>query len=145
MFMGRLVKDPDDTIIYGRAVGIRHETGRDDAAPEDIQLRDWKKKWPHYVRVHHAEFIAGTLANGISLKELTASLGANAFASTQRNARSGTGNTDPRRAYMQQPAVQLPSEGMAWLDDQLEITYRQFGRLALALLDELDWPAGTRA
>jgi hypothetical protein len=145
MFMGRLVKDPDDTLIYGRAVGIRHEPVRDDATPEDIQLRDWKEKWPHYVRVHHAEFIDGPLANGISLKELTTALGADAFASTQRNARSGKGNTDPRKAYMQQAAVQLSTEGMAWLDDQLEIAYRQFGRQAPALLDELDWPAGTRA
>lgn len=145
MFMGRLVKDPDDTMIYGRAVGIRHEPGRDDATPEDIQLRDWKRKWPHYVRVHHAEFIAGTLDNGISLKELTSALGADAFASTQRNARAGTGNTDPRRAYMQQAAVRLSPEGMAWLDDRFEIAYQQIGKLAQAELQALDWPRVTEA
>ena len=145
MFMGRLVKDPGDTMIYGRAVGIRHKPGRDDATPEDIRLRGWKKKWPHYVRVHHAEFIAGTLANGISLRELTTALGANAFASTQRNARAGTGNTDPRRAYMQQAAVQLSAQGMAWLDERLERAYQQFGRLPPARLERLDWPAGSGA
>ena len=145
MFMGRLVKDPVDTMIYGRAVGIRHKPGRDDATPKDIQLRGWKAKWPYYVRVHHAEFIAGTLANGVSLKELTTVLGADAFASTQRNARAGAGNIDPRRAYMQQAAVQLSLQGMAWLDEKLERAYRQFGRLAPALLEELDWPADSRA
>ena len=69
------------------------------APPEDIARRRWKEKWPRYIRVHHAEFVAGTMANGISLNELMDTLGSDSFASTQRNATRGTGNTDPRRAY----------------------------------------------
>lgn len=70
LFMGRLVGNPNDTIIYGRAIGLKHVEGRDEASPEDIEQRTWKKLWPVYVRVHHAEFIEGTLANGIRLSDL---------------------------------------------------------------------------
>lgn len=141
IFMGRLVKEPNDVLIFGRAVAIHHEPGRDDATAADIRDRPWKVRWPHYVRVHHAEFIAGNMANGVSLNELMDSLDANSFASTQRNA--GTGNTDPRRAYMQQPAVKLSRQGAAWLSEQLERAYDKYGRLAPAIMDGLDWPSPT--
>jgi len=85
MFMGILAKQPDDILIHGRAVGMCHEPGRDDAGAEDLAIRPWKVRWPHYVRVHHAEFVAGTLANGVSLAELMNVLGSDAFAVTQRS------------------------------------------------------------
>ena len=141
MFMGRLVREPDDILIYGRAVGVSHEPGRDDATSEDIRVRDWKAKWPHYVRVHHAEFVAGSLANGVSLNELMDVLKADAFVSTQRHAREGAGNIDPRRAYMRQAAVELSPHGLSWLEERLERTYARHGRLAPATLEQLDWPA----
>ncbi len=49
-----------------------------------------------YVRVHHGEFVAGTLRNGVRLSELMDTLGSDAFVSTQNHARTGSGNTDPR-------------------------------------------------
>ena len=141
MFMGRLVKEPDDILIYGRAIGMRHNPARDDATAEDIQERDWKAKWPHYVRVHHAEFVNGTMTNGVSLNELMERLQADAFESTQRHARNGMGNTDPRRAYRQQAAVKLSREGLAWLSERLERAYTRYGKLAPVMLEQLDWPA----
>lgn len=140
MFIGRLVKEPNDILIYGRAVGACHVPGRDDATAEDVKLRSWKAKWPHYVRVHDAEFIAGSLSNGISLGELMGVLKSNAFAPTQRHAAKGKGNTDPRKAYMQQAAVELSPQGMAWLNKQLERAFTQHGKLASADLERLDWP-----
>ncbi|NUO83902.1 hypothetical protein HUU05_27815 [candidate division KSB1 bacterium] len=140
MFMGRLVKHPNDTIIYGRAIGMRHVPGRDDATVKDKQLRTWKEKWPNYIRVHHAEFVAGTLANGISLGEMMDALKFDSFATTQRNAASRKGNTDPRKAYIRQPAVELSPQGMAWLNERLEATFAQHGKLAPSELELLDWP-----
>lgn len=140
MFMGRLVKEPNDILIYGRAVGIRHDEDRDDATNTDISLRPWKAKWPHYVRVHHAEFIGGTLANGISLNELMNSLQSDAFMATQRNAVAGQGNRDPRKAYMQQPAVELTQLGMSWLNERLQLAYESHGRVPPSALEQLDWP-----
>ncbi len=148
MFMARLAKEPNDIIIFGRAVAMAHVPGRDDATQPDIQLRDFKEKWPHYIRVHHPEFVAGTMANGVSLNELMETLEENAFAITQENAiynRNRKGheepkNTDPRRAYMQQAAVRLSSEGLAWLNTQLEEAFSVHGRIPQVQLDELDWP-----
>jgi len=140
MFMGRMMREPDDILIYGRAVAIRHQEERDDATAEDIARREWKVKWPHYVRVHHAEFLAGTLENGISLNKLMEELGHDAFAATQENAASGHGNTDPKRAYRQQAAVRLSSEGLDWLNARIEEAFGRHGRFGPDEFAQLDWP-----
>jgi hypothetical protein len=140
MFMGRLVEKPDDILIYGRAVAMQYEHGRDDATLDDLRLRPWKKDFPHYARVHHAEFVGGTLANGVSFYQLLDELKADAVASTQRNLQRGEGNTDPRWAYRRQAAVELSVSGCAWLNHHLERAFAQHSRLAPALLNQLDWP-----
>jgi len=140
LFMGRMVKDPSDILIYGRAIGMKHVPGRDDATAEDIARRPSKGDWPHYIRVHHAEFLAGTLANGISLKDLMDALKSDAFMPTQRNAAKGEGNTDPRKAYMQQAVVELTPQANAWLNERLQAAHAQHGKLAPATLGQLDWP-----
>lgn len=140
IFMGRFVKEPNDIIIYGWAVGVRHQEGRDDATPADQILREWKARWPHYIRVHHAEFVAGSLGNGIPLSHLMDELKFNAYASTKRNATKASGNINPRGAYMQQPAVKLSDEGFNWLNNKLETAFQTHGRLASRELEQLDWP-----
>jgi hypothetical protein len=139
MFMARMVKDPDDILIYSRAIGMHHELGRDDATAADIRRRPWKQQWPHYVRVHSGEFIRGPLSNGVSLRELEDTLKSNAYASNQRRAADGKGNTDPRRAYRQMPAVQLSPEAISWLNDRLEAAFARHGVLS-SELKQLDWP-----
>ena len=62
---------------------------RDDATQADIDRRPWRARWSRYIRVHHAEFVDGTMDNGVSLGELMSALGADSFASTQRNATRG--------------------------------------------------------
>jgi hypothetical protein len=139
MFIGRMVT-PNDTLIYGRAVGMRYVDGRDDATAAEVQRRSWKKKWPHYVRIHHPEFIAGKLSDGVSLNELMAALGSDAFARTQENAASGIGNTNPRRAYMQQAAVELTPQAISWINERLERAYETYGKLSPAILRRLEQP-----
>jgi hypothetical protein len=67
-------------------------------------------------------------------------LGAEAFATTQQNALAGRGNTDPRQAYRQQPAVRLSHEGREWLDARLDEAFARVGRLSDVQLARLDWP-----
>ena len=141
MFMGRLVENPNDIIIYGRAIGLRHIEGPDEASAEEIKRRTWKENWPIYVRVHHAEFVAGTLKNGISLSTLMDELKSESFISTQEHVRKGSGNTDPRSAYRQQASVQLTNEAFAWLNSRLEEAFVKHGKLTPAELEALDWPA----
>ncbi len=140
MFIGRLTQDPHDIRIFGRAIGMRHVLGRDDATPDDIALRSWKATWPRYVRVHHAVFVAGTLANGVSLNGLMEELGASCFEATKRNALKGEGNTNPRRAYLQQAAVELSAEGQARLGELLQSAFGKHGIIPNAELSSLDWP-----
>ena len=139
MFISRLVKGPDIR-IFGRAVALKHEAGRDDATPADMERRPWKARWPRYIRVHHAEFVAGAMQNGVSLAELMDTLGSDSFAPTQRNATSGQGNTNPRRSIMQKPAVELSNEGFEWLNARLQTAFDVHGQLPRHVLRELDWP-----
>lgn len=140
MFIGRLMHEPNDIRVFGRAIGMGYVEGRDDASPEDVDLRKWKADWPHYIRVHHAEFVAGTMANGVSLNELMMALDANSFTSTQRNAAIGEGNTDPRLAYRRHPAVELSAEGAAWLEEHLQAAFDLHGKIPQDDLAKLDWP-----
>jgi HKD family nuclease len=141
IFMGRLVDD-GDIMIFGRAVALAHVAGRDDATAADIAFKDrgWKQWWPYYIRVHHAEFAAGTLENGVRLSHLMDQLKANAFASTQANAAIGEGNVNPRGAYRQQAAVRLSREGFDWMNARLELVFREHGKLTAEELETLDWP-----
>jgi len=144
MFMAQLVARGGmaDIAVFGRAVALAYVEGRDDASEADLALRPWKRRWPHYVRVRDGELLAGTLADGVSLGELMDALGAEAFATTQRNALIGRGNADPRQAYRQQPAVRLSYEGRQWLDARLDEAFARVGRLGEADLARLDWPDG---
>jgi hypothetical protein len=57
------------------------------------------------------------------------------------NERRGTGNTNPRAALRQQPAVRLTEAATRWLTEQLETAFRVHGRIPPAELAALDWPA----
>ena len=137
IFMGRFTDEPDIR-IFGCAVGMKYHPGRDDASAEDIELRCWREKYSNYIRVYKAEFVAGTIANGISLYELMDALGSDSFASTQRNAACGTRNTDPRRAYGQQPAVELSPQGISYLGKRLQAAFDAHGRVPQDTLDQID-------
>jgi hypothetical protein len=140
IFMGRMVQNPNDILIYGRATGTSHVPGRDDATPAEIKRRPWKAKWPHYVRVDDGEFIAGTLTNCVSLYDMMDALGSDSFVSTQENARQGLGNTNPRRAYLQQAAVHLTDKSFQWLTRKLGQAFVEHGKISSSELAQLDWP-----
>lgn len=141
MFIARMVHSKNDMLIYGRAVAYKHQPGRDDASAEDIQRRDWKKQWCHYIRVRDPQFIAGTLENAISLNKLMSELKAEAFASTAKNKRRGTGNFDPRKAIMRKAQVLLSSKATNWLNAEFNHALNKHGRIATSELEELHWPS----
>ncbi len=59
MFLGRFVEGPNDTRVFGRAIGFEHHDERDVASKRDIEIRPFKERWSYYIRVHHPEFVAG--------------------------------------------------------------------------------------
>lgn len=119
---------------------MRYVEGRDDATPEDIARRNWKQDWPRYIRVHHAEFIEGTMKNGVSFYKLMDTLRSDSFSSTQRNARNRNGNTDPRRAYKNRAAIELSSKGRSWLEERLQAAFNRHGKISQDELEKLDRP-----
>jgi hypothetical protein len=139
MFMGHLVRGPDDIRVYGRAVGRAYEEGGDDADAEDIALRPWLERWPHFIRVHDMEFVDGTLGDGISLGELMDELGAYAFGPTAENADQGVGNVNPRQSIRQAAAIRLSEAGTSWLSEELELAFEKFGRVRSEEVPGLDW------
>jgi hypothetical protein len=139
MFMGHLVKGPNDIVVYGRAVARAYVEGRDDAGAEDVARRPWLERWPHFIRVHDAEFVDGRLGDGVSLGELMDELGAYAFGSTAENADRGVGNVDPRQSIRQAAAIRLSEAGASWLGEELEGAFRRHGRLRAEEMPGLDW------
>jgi hypothetical protein len=138
IFMAHLVSGPNDIVVYGRAVARAYEEGRDDASAEDVGLRPWLERWPHFIRVHRLEFINGTLGDGVALAELMDELGAYAFGSTAENADRGIGNVDPRQSIRQAAAVRLTEAGASWLDEELEVAFRKFGKVRAEEVEGLD-------
>ena len=138
IFVGRFTRAPLDIQIFGRAIGMKYQPGRDDATETDIEKRHWKAEYPRYIRVHCAEFVAGSMANGVSLYQMMDELNEQSFGSTQRNAIGG--NRNPKRAYSQQGAVRLSEEGFKWLNERLQAAFETHGKIPPHELKKLDWP-----
>ena len=139
MFIGYFTQD-SDIRVFGRAIAKEHVPGTDDENPENLEENDWRINYPHRNRVHSAEFVAGTLANGVSLNELMKSNRHNSFASTKRNYERRTGNRDPHRAYLQQARVQLAAEGHMWLEERLQEAFKTYDKVSQHELDDIGWP-----
>jgi hypothetical protein len=141
MFMGRLVCKPDDIRVFGRAIAREHRPGRDDATPVDIELRPWKERWPCYIRVRKAEFLDGTMTDGVSLNELMNELGSDTWETTrQKAALTGRKDIDPRKSLPQQTQLELTVRAIGLLNRKLEQCFVQSGKITAARLTELDWP-----
>lgn len=139
MFMGHLVRGPNDIVVFGRGVARAYEEGRDDADGEDIARRPWLERWPHFIRVRGMEFLDGTLGDGVSLSELMDEMGAYAFGPTAENADRGVGNIDPRQSIRQAAAIRLSEAGASWLGEELELAFGKFGRVRAEEVPGLDW------
>ena len=130
IYFGRMVENPTDIVIFGRAFGLRYNDQKDDAKAQDIKVRPWKSGWPHYIRVYRTEFIDGTLKDGISLYELMKELESDIFATSQSRALNGEPYDDLRDAYRNRPAVRLTEEAATIIDSRLDRIYAKLGRIS---------------
>lgn len=140
IFLARMMADPDDTLIFGRATAVRHIPGRDEATEAEIAERPFRRNYPHYLRLLNPEFIQGTFQNGISLFDLIKELGADTFASTQRHKQEGFGNTNARLTLRQRPAVELTPIATALLHQRLDAALARHGALDVAHDPSITWP-----
>ncbi|MFL6846314.1 MAG: phospholipase D family protein [Allosphingosinicella sp.] len=130
LYMARIAA-PDDILIFGYATGWRHRDDEDVATKKEIDARPWKSRYKNYIRVHDAHFVDAELRVGISMAEMLNTLGADAWRSTQENARAGHGNTDPFASYLRKPGMQLTDISRAWIDRRLQGLLRTYGEVDL--------------
>ena len=140
MFIARLTAESGRSRVFGRAVGTAYVDDRDDATPADIERRRWKADFPHYIRVHDAEFVAGTLKNGVSLEDMMEALGTDSFVTTQQRAAQGETNINVRLSVRQQPAVRLTHQAQNWLNERLQVAFDRYGTIPQSTIGALDWP-----
>ena len=142
VFISRMTKKPNDHRIFGWAIATKHRDGLDEATDEDIARCSWRKEYGSYIRVDEegfeAEFIDGTMGDGVSLYEFMKALEFDSFASTQRNASVGKGNTDPRKSIARKPHIQLSEKGFAWLTEKLQEAFARHGKISLSDIDKSD-------
>jgi hypothetical protein len=140
MFISRLMHSPNDTLIYGRAIAYEHVQGRDDATRTDIARIWWRKEYSAFIRIREPEFIAGTLANGISLFDLMDELGHETFVSTDENYRAKNGgNTNPRIALRSKAHMPLTQKAADLLNARFYEAIANHGRLSPSAMKKLHW------
>ncbi len=124
IYIGQFTRDPNDIRVFGRAIGMKHVDDRDKATQEDKDRISWRNEFSYYTRVHRAEFVDGTLANGISSEELV-------------KARK---KTNPRFAHRGHARVKLDGADHEWLEPRLEEAFEIHGKISPSELATLYWP-----
>ena len=140
VFIACLTEESGRSRIFGRAVGTAYVDERDDATPADIQRRSWKAAYPHYIRVDDAEFVAGTLENGVSLEDMMQALGTDSFVTTQQRAQAGETDINVRLSLRQHPHVRLARQAQRWLNGRLQAAFDTHGTIPKRTIRDLDWP-----
>jgi hypothetical protein len=137
IFMARMTKHPNDYSIFGKAIAKRHRNIIDDATEKEKIEREWKKKWPHYIRVIEPVFFDGKLKDGIFLHDLINKFKHNSFESTKRNHEKGSGNINPRESLTRKPDVKLTIQSAVWLDQKLDEVIKKKGIINDSFLKSL--------
>ena len=140
VFIACLTAEEARSRVFGRAVGIAYQGHRDVATPADIERRPWKAEYPHYIRVHHAEFVAGELRDAVSLEDMMEDLGTDAFVTTQERANRGETDINVRLSVRRQAYARLTPQGRDWLNERLEAAFDTHGKIPRSTLSALDWP-----
>ena len=140
MFIARMTKDPNDYRIYGVAFTMEHRIERDTASENEINRREWKSDYPHYIRLYKGTYVTGTLQNGVSLYEMMSELKHESFTSTQSNYDRDDGNTSPQKALMQKPGIKLTRKAHHWILQRLEQNFKQYGTISNTEIGLLDKP-----
>jgi hypothetical protein len=137
VYFARMVRDPANYAIFGRAVVIKYDRQRDRASQAEIQERGWKEEYPLYLRVKHPVFLAGTLDDGIMLFDIIKALGSESFVTTSERSKKGEKNINPYRSLSQQPYVRLTLQAVEWVESRFRRALERVGKVEQAVLDTL--------
>jgi Phosphatidylserine/phosphatidylglycerophosphate/cardiolipin synthases and related enzymes len=136
IFMARMTA-PSNYAIFGRAIALKYNEGRDEASKQEIAERPWKKQWPIYLRIKDPIFINGTMTDGILLFDLLDKFNHNSFMSTKINFETGKGNVNPRKSLMQKPYIRLTHTSAEWLEQKFSEAVKNVGQIDEAFIQNL--------
>lgn len=137
VFMARMTENPNDYAIFGRAIACKYKEGRDRASAQEMSERDWKKKWPIYLRIKHAIFINATLSDCIFLSELMTKFEHNSFPSTRDRYDNGEIDIKPTKSLMRKAYIKLTPESALWLEHEFQESLKTFGRVRDSFIKKL--------
>lgn len=133
MFPAVLCADPRDIFVIGRAYALKYVEGDDDATETDkaAQYKDWKNKWPHFIRFRDGEYLDGAISAGVSLNALMAKFGSDSFVTSRVRAKKDSGFA-PQKSLRQQAAVRVTYEAAQWINAQLDARFLSLGTVGLS-------------
>lgn len=137
VFMARMTREPNDYVIFGRAIAYTHDNIRDIASKEDIKHIPWLKEWPILVRVKNPVFIDSIYGNCPKLFKLIEELDYDSFASTKIKYDNGIKNIKPKNTLMRKGDVILSDSGAQWLEIAFQKAITKEGKVEQALIDTL--------
>ena len=129
IFMARMTDNPNDYAVFGKAIALKYTEGRDIASEQEIIERQWKARWPIYLRVIEPVFINGTMKDGIFLSELIQKFDYDSFPSTRQRFDNGEKNIKPTKSLMRKPYVKLTPNSAAWLEQRFEEILSNIGQV----------------
>jgi len=132
VFIAYQTGKPKDIRVFGRAIAV----GSRKATVAELNRRDYKREWCQYLDVCDAEFLAGTMANGVSLYEMIDELKADSFVTTQSSAKQGKKDINAKLSYRSGSAL-LSDKGQAWLDERLRAAFQRHGKISQNVLDQI--------
>lgn len=129
VFMARLMKEPYDYAIFGRAEAIKYNEKRDRASRNEISQRKWKKDWPIYLRVRNTNFVNGLMQDCVFLYDIIKYFDYESFPTTLRRFNDGERDINPYLSLSQQPYVRLTSKSAEWLEKRFTDKINEFGSI----------------
>ncbi len=129
IFMARMIENPNDYAIFGKAVALKYTKGRDKASEKEIAERPWKQHWPIYLRVKNPVFINGTMTDGIFLSDLISKFDYDSFPSTRQRYENGEKDIKPTRSLMRKAYVKLTHNSAEWLEQKLGEALSNIGQV----------------
>jgi hypothetical protein len=137
IYMARMTINPNDYAIFGKAEAIKFVDGRDEATPQEIQERPWKKDWPIYLRIKNPIFINGTLNDCVFLYDLIKQLDYESFPSTQLRYLNGERDINPYNSLSQQPYIKLTTKAVEWLEPRFQEALTLNGKVSKRFINNL--------
>ncbi len=141
LFLGRMVKAPDDYVVFGRAVVLdQFRLPRDQATAKDIIDVPFRKDWPYYLRINSTRFIEGNLENGVTIAELIDTLGYESFARSKVRYAQGDRGFSIRTLFSHQSHMELTGASLKWLETRFSEQIDKYGNVEKGFLDSIPKP-----